>query len=92
MAPRVQNLLNSEDSPGQIPFYLVLPDADDSPVRSSELREILSVPLSVFFNFRGPKVGKIIFPCGKSITVPKITVHKHGYAKSQEYDIRRSGQ
>ncbi len=70
----------------------MLPKANNSPIHLSKPPCIFQILFFIAFDFFSPIRLKLIFPFGKLITVPEVSINKYSQARFGNYNIRLSRQ
>lgn len=73
-------------------LYIVLPKPDHLPAPRPQFAEISFIPLASFGYLLFPKVCDSVFPCRKTVPMPKISVNENNYPRFRKYYIRTTGQ
>ena len=78
---------NSLDARVEIALDLVLPQADDTPTRAAELREVTLVTGAGFADLTLPRRRQLVPPEGESVPMPEVAVNEHGDPCRWENDV-----
>lgn len=70
----------------------MLPNAQDVPSRASQSAKVASVSLAVCLDLLPPGRGELVFPQGKSPSVPEVSINEHRDAPAAHYDVGSTGQ